>query len=208
MVYSRNIFNLSHDFVKYIESTNHLCIYKLNGQNVTTNVLFPKVKTLTLINCSKTGVQNVLNPNIFPNTKNINYLSAGPVEYDIYQRFRGDTQWVFPNKNYDFYNYMVDKGYGKKDDTIMKKFIASKKIIDGANGFDISFQFDLNIPEFGIINGEWWRSQFIEYLRSKGGYPALVAHNTSQEEEELEFEKNRVKFELDNIYFEDDTHMQ
>ena len=120
MVYSRNIFNLSHDFVKYIESTNHLCIYKLNGQNVTTNTLFPKVKTLTLINCSKTGVQNMLNPDIFPNTNNINYLSAGPVEYDIYRRFGGDTRWVFPNKNYDFYNYMVDKGCGKKDDTIMK----------------------------------------------------------------------------------------
>lgn len=205
---AKNIFNLSHDFVKYIESTNHLCIYKLNGQNVPAKILFPKVTTLTLINCSKTGVQNMLSPNIFPNTKYVNYLSAGPAEYDIYRRFDGRTQWVFPNKNYDFYNYMVSQGCGKKDDALMKKFIASKKIIDGANGFDISFQFDLNIPDFGIISGEWWRSQFIEYLHSKEGRSSTAVHDTSQDEEELEFEKNRVKFELDNIYFEENTHMQ
>jgi hypothetical protein len=205
---ARNIFNLTHDFVKYIESTNHLCIYKLNGQNVSAKILFPKVKTLTLINCSKNGVQNVLSSHIFPNATQINYLSAGPVEYAIYRRFGGQARWVFPNKDYDFYNYMVSQGLGKKDDTLMKRFIASKKIIDGANGFDISFQFDLNIPEFGIINGEWWRAQFVEYLRSKEGRSTVAVGGGSQDEEELEFEKNRVKFELDNIYFEDDTRMQ
>jgi hypothetical protein len=103
---------------------------------------------------------------------------------------------------------MVSQGLGKKDDTLMKRFIASKKIIDGANGFDISFQFDLNIPEFGIISGEWWRAQFVEYLGSKEGRSTLAINDISQDEEELEFEKNRVKFELDNIYFEDDTRMQ
>jgi hypothetical protein len=34
----------------------------------------------------------------------------------------------------------------------------------GKNGFDISFHFELNIPGFGITDGEWWRSQFYEYL--------------------------------------------
>jgi hypothetical protein len=205
---TKTIFNLSHDFVKYIESTNHLYIYKLNGQNVSANVLFPKVKTLTLINCSKNGVQNMLNPNVFPNTRRINYLSAAPTEYDIHRRFGNQAQWVFPNKNYDFYNYMVGQGLGKKDDTLMKRCIASKKIIDGANGFDISFQFDLNIPEFGIISGEWWRGQFVEYLQSKEGHSAVAACSMSQDDEELEFEKNRVKFELDNLYFEEEPRMQ
>ncbi len=199
MAQNKNIFRLSSDFVKYVELTNHLCIYKINGHPLPMNLKFPKVKTLTLINCSKTGVQNMLTPNIFPNTKHINYLSVQPGEWDIHRRFSNGPKWVFPNKNYDFYNYMVNEGLGKKDDALIKRFIASKKIVDGANGFDISFQFDLHIPEFGIINGEWWRTQFTEYLRSKEISGGGVLH----ELEEIESEKNRVKFELDNIYFDE-----
>ena len=89
-------------------------------------------------------------------------MSTG--NYAFHHRFTPNTKWVFPDKNYEYYNFMVEMGYGKKDPELLKRYIANKKIVDGKSGFDISYEFDLNIPDYDIVNGEWWRTQFYEYL--------------------------------------------
>lgn len=156
--------NLNKDFVNYIKQTKNLCIYKLGDYNIPQNIFFPNADSLTLINCNSNGVHKILDPRYFPNLNTINYLSMSTGNYAFHHRFSPSTKWVFPDKNYEYYNFMVAMGYGKKDPELLKRYIANKKIVDGKSGFDISYEFDLNIPEYGIVNGEWWRTQFYEYL--------------------------------------------
>jgi hypothetical protein len=58
---------VSQDFVKHIESTPNLCMYKLGSHYIPDSVIFPKAESVTLINCSRNGILNVLTPRVFPN---------------------------------------------------------------------------------------------------------------------------------------------
>ncbi len=192
---------LSTEFVKHIESTKDLCIYKFSVFSIPQSVIFPNARYLTLINCSKTGISNILNPDIFPNINTINYLSTNS-DKDLHTRFPSDVKWVFPDKNYDFYNFMVELGYGKKDSNIIKEYIHNKRILDGKNGFDISYEVDINVPNYGIVNGAWWQSQFYEYLVSMQNKGVIKKEeDVKQEEEESQLQKNKVVNELDSIDF-------
>ena len=197
--------NLSNDFVKHIDSTSNICLYKLSTHYIPNNIVFPKADTLTLINCNKVGILNILTPTIFPNLSKVNYLSTDPGDFKIYERFNDKIKWVFPNKTYDFYDFMVKTGRGTKDLELIKTYLTNKRIIDGKNGFDISFQFDLNIPGYGIIDGDWWRSQFYEYLVNKQN---IHIHkdclNPSekpiiQDDEEILLQKEYVKSSIDEL---------
>jgi hypothetical protein len=192
---------LSSEFIRHIESTNNVCVYRLGSHKFPGSICFPNAKAVTLINCSNIGVMNILDMGRFPNLSRINYLSAHPGNYDIYERFPDSMEWIFPNKDYEFYNFMVSQGRGKKDKNLIKEYISNKKIVDGKNGFDISFEFDLNIPGFGITNGNWWQSQFYEYLVMNQNKPAVAVQK--QEMEELTLEKQIVRQEIENAYFED-----
>ena len=188
---------LSNEFINHIHNTDNICLYKLGSHYIPENIIFPNVKTVTLINCNKNGILRILNPIVFPNIHKINYLSTDPGDFKIYKRFDDNIQWVFPNKTYDFYEYMVSAGRGKKNINLINEYITNKKIIDGKNGFDISFHFELNIPGFGITDGEWWRSQFYEYF--------VIKQNQSlknQDDEELELQKTIVRDSIDDVYFE------
>jgi hypothetical protein len=202
--------NLSTDFVKHIESTSNICLYKLGSHYIPHNIIFPKADSITLINCSRNGILNVLTPKVFPNLTKVNYLSTDPGDFKIYERFNDKIKWSFPNKNYEFYDFMVKTGRGTKDSQLIKKYVTNKKIIDGKNGFDISFVFDLNIPGFGITDGEWWRSQFYEYLVKKqyamnSIYPGEASSimNSSQEIEERQIERELIAEALYNCGFDD-----
>jgi hypothetical protein len=102
---------------------------------------------------------------------------------------------------------MIKSGNGKKDSSLIKRYISNKKIIDGKNGFDISFQFDLNIPGYGITNGEWYQAQFYEYLVKKqydNLTPTIVnsdKETMNQEIEELHLQKEVVKENIERVYF-------
>jgi hypothetical protein len=199
---------LSSEFKKYIESANNICVYKLGATPIVPKIIFPNAKTITLINCNKMGISNILKTETLPNLENVNYLSAHPGDYNIYNRFSDSVKWIFPNKDYDFYNNMVVKGRGKKDENLIKNYIISKKIIDGSNGFDISFEFDLSIPGYGITSGEWWRYQFYEYLaQNLYSMPPQSTNKQTvaflQEIEELQLEKEIVTSKIENIYFDD-----
>jgi len=201
-------------FIKYIDSTNNLCIYKLDSQYIPKNIIFPKADTVTLINCNKNGILNILTPSIFPNLSNINYLSTNPGDLKIYERFNNNINWIFPNKSYDFYDYMVKSGRGRKDSELINKYITSTKFIDGKNCFDISFHFELNIPGFGIVDGEWWRVQLYEYFLNKQKinnsiycmYPGekIIEYDSllTQENEELLLQKEYVKKIIDKSYYD------
>jgi hypothetical protein len=204
--------SLTPDFIKHIQSTNNVCLYKLGNHHIPENVAFPSAKTLTLINCNRDGILNIFTPNIFPNLTNVNYLSADPGDFKLYERYNDKLKWVFPNKTYEFYDFMVKSGRGKKDPELIKNYLTNKRIIDGKNGFDISFEFDLNIPDYGIVNGEWWRSQFYEYLVKQQNinkysdcvYPGEIPSiSIKQEIEEARIEKEIVAEKLYNSSFED-----
>lgn len=204
--------NLSKDFVNHIDSTHNLCVYKLGSHYIPNHIFFPKVENITLINCSRDGILNILNPNIFPNLSKVNYLSASPGNFEIYERFDDKIKWIFPNKSYEFYDFMVKTGRGIKDSQLIKNYIVHKKIRDGKNEFDISFHFDLNIPGFGIVDGEWWSSQFYEYLLQKQYiyqykdcmYPGEKI--MIQDDEEMLLQKEYVKSSIDSFYFDHITN--
>jgi hypothetical protein len=191
---------LCHRYINYINTTNNLCLYKFCN-SIPSGLFFPKTTTLTLINCSKNGVSNILNPKIVPNLKNINYISSDPSN-NIYDRFSDSIEWVFPNKNLDFYNNMVSTGRGKKCNNLINEYVASKRIIDGSGKFDIAFEFDLKIPEYGIVNGNWWSSQFNNYL-VQHSYNLKTQISDAEElhlvyaAEEMELEKERVAAETE-----------
>lgn len=203
--------NLSKLFVNYIENTSDLCIYKLGIYSIPNNLYFPKANTLTLINCSN-GVLNILHPSIFPNLNTINYLSAGTKLGLLNNRFNSNIKWNFPNKNYDYYNLMIQMGNGRKDPELINKYIKDKKIINGKNSFDISYELNLNIPNYGTINGEWWKRQFEEYLNYKDmelkSSPQIVDTiytfteevTIKQEIEELELQKEIVMNEINRAF--------
>lgn len=206
---------LSNEFVNHIQTSNNICIYKLGSHCIPNNIIFSNAQNLTLINCSRIGILNIFTPTIFPNLSNVNYLSADPGDFKIYEKFNDKISWAFPNKTHDFYDFMVKSGRGKKDSELLKQYVTNKKIIDGKNGFDISFEFDLIVPDYGIVNGEWWRSQFYEYLVKQQNintytncmYPGESPKLTfNQELEEKELEKEIVAEKLYNCNFEDITN--
>lgn len=166
-------------FSKYIENTSDVVIYKLGDHHISSNIIFPNAHTATLINCSKTGVFNILMPHFFPNLKKINYMSTHPGNYNISKRFK-NVDWIFPDKDYDFYDYMIKNREGKKDNNLLSSYLKNKRIIDGQNGHDISYYFDIYIKDFykynsslvddavgDKIEGEWLRNQFYEYCVKK-----------------------------------------
>lgn len=190
---------LSNEFVNHIQTTNNICIYKLGSHCIPNNIIFSNATHLTLINCSKIGILNIFTPNIFPNLTDVNYLSSNPGNFKIYENFNDKIKWTFPNKIHDFYELMVKSGRGKKDSELLKQYVTNKKIIDGKNGFDISFEFDINIPEYGIVSGQWWQSQFYEYLVSQQN---TQQSESNQEIEEQILQKNKVMDTVDNIDFD------
>ena len=207
-LFSLNI-ALNKTFVNHIEHTHNLCIYKLGNVPLPSNLIFNKAETVTLINCNKFGINSILIPDIFPNLKRINYLSAHPGNYDIYKRFNDNIEWFFPNKRYDFYEYMMALGFGKKDNSLISQYIVNKQIIDGKTDFDISYKFDLQIPNYNIVDSEWYRQQFYEYIVKKhneenqsGCNNVNKSNHLLQELEELHLQQEVVKKNMLHDVFE------
>lgn len=161
---------LTYKFVKAIETTSDLVVYKLGSiKTLPSNLVFPAAKTATLINCDRTGVFNILTENAFPSLERIHYLSTHPSDFNIHKRFKTNpkVQWVFPEKEYAFYTYILNLGKGHRDPTLLSKYLKNKRIIDGAGDFDISYLFDIQVPGLGCVEGEWYRNQFHEYCVQK-----------------------------------------
>ncbi len=155
------------DISKYLTTAKNVVIYKLDSQKIASTVQFQTAEIATVINCTPRGVFEILTPNTFPNITAIHYLSAHPGQDAIYERFPKHVRWCFPNKNYQFYDAMVELGRGQKYQTLIDKYLTNKRIVDGAAPFDISYNFDLILPGYGTQDGEDYKRRFEAYCQKK-----------------------------------------
>ena len=143
---------ISNTFLKYITRASNVCIYQFGNQKISSTLQFPQARTVTLINCSRDGVNRILTPSIFPNMREIHYLSAHPGQVDIYQRFSRPITWIFPNSDYIFYKCMIEAGLGRVENRLISTYIQS---VDQ----------DLCIPQYGMTIGEPYRARLHHYLQ-------------------------------------------
>jgi hypothetical protein len=150
-------------FLWHFQRTRHLCVYQyqyLKTCPLPTTLFFPYVTTLTLIDCSRRGVSHLLFPERFPQLKEIRYLSGHPGIYNIYERFPKSVSWVFPNRDYAFYNCMVEAGIGKKNNDLILSYIMGQKVKDNMTYFDI------HVPGYGHTDGNFYQSHMHHYFQN------------------------------------------
>jgi hypothetical protein len=162
---------LSRDFLKYITQTTNVFAYKLNAEYISPNVIFPNASAVTLINCSSTGVSNILKPRIFPNLTTINYLSLHPGDLTIAGRFVNEAtkintvKWVVPNTKHPFYTQLVEANVADIDENLIETFIYNKK--NQKNQKNRLIEFNLHVHGYDIIDGGLYRAQFTQFLSMK-----------------------------------------
>jgi hypothetical protein len=130
-----------------MNNTSHLVLYRIKSQFIHNQIVFPNVNTLSLVHCHQIGIKRILNSYVFPNLREIQYLSTHPGEYDIYHRIHPNIKWIFPNYSFGFYDSMFEAGRGIKSDLLIPNNIKDMRIINE------STYFNLHIPNYYIING-------------------------------------------------------
>ena len=150
---------ISNTFLKYITRTSNVCIYQFGNQKISPTLQFPHARTVTLINCSREGVNRILTPSIFPNMCEVHYLSAHPGQVDIYQRFSRPISWIFPNSDYIFYKCMIEAGLGRVENRLISTYI------DSIDQDQKKIYADLCLPGYGLTIGEPYRERLHHYLR-------------------------------------------
>jgi hypothetical protein len=149
---------LCNTLARYIQHVPDLCVYQLGADKISSRLVFPKVHTLTLIQCSRVGVSRILHPTIFPNLQRVHYLSAHPGGSEIHLRFPKSVKWLFPNLQFPFYECMIEGGYGRVENRLIQHYIqyVSKR--------DNGIQVDLNLPGYGLCNGSWYHYQIRDFF--------------------------------------------
>lgn len=156
------------NFKQYFETTHNLFVYKLGSNiRIPSTLQFPNAKTATLINCSREGVFQILTPHAFPNLQTIQYISAHPGQFQIYKRFSDTVQWILPDKSYEFYETLVHLKKGHKDSALINRCLLNKRILDGISPFDVTYEFDLNLPDVGVVAGDVYKKAFDQYCKQK-----------------------------------------
>jgi hypothetical protein len=149
---------VSSTLLHYFKRTTNLCIFKLGSHRLPPTLCFPKASTVTLINCSREGVSNILKPSIFPDLNQIHYLSTHPGTFDLHTRFPKSVSWLFPNPRYAFYKCMMEAGFGRIENRLINTYVRQFS----KNSHMI--QIDLHIPGFGTVDGSWYANQMKQYL--------------------------------------------
>ena len=150
---------ISNTFLKYITRASNVCIYQFGNQKISPTLQFPQARTVTLINCSREGVNRILTPSIFPNMREVHYLSAHPGQVDIYQRFSRPISWIFPNSDYIFYKCMIEAGLGRVENRLISTYI------DSIDQDQKKIYADLCLPDYGLTIGEPYRMRLHHYLQ-------------------------------------------
>ena len=146
---------ISSTLLHYLHRTPNLCLYQLGKKALPPTLFFPKVSTLTLIQCSRQGISHVVRPSIFPNLKEIHYLSGHPGQFDLHRRFARPIQWLFPPVSYPFYHCMTEAGYGRVESRLFRTYVH----------YFAKNRIDLNISGMGYTDGNWYCNQFNQYLK-------------------------------------------
>lgn len=134
-----------------------LCLFRIQSEALSPVMCFPHVHAVSLIHCSRKGVSNVLTPERFPNLKTVQYLSAHPGQADIHRRFSKKIEWIFPHRNYAFYDCMMEAGLGRIDPQLLHRYLYQLRLHP--------YKARLNLPGYGICDGEQYRSQMIRFLQ-------------------------------------------
>jgi len=166
-------------FLKYMNTTSHLVLYQLKSQSIHNHLEFLNVNKLSLVHCHQFGIERILKSDIFPNLKEIHYLSTHPGKYDIYRNLSPNVKWIFPNYSFGFYDTMIESGRGIKNDLLIPNHITDFKQIYQ------SIYFDLYLPNYGIMDGYYYLSLQNMFLQEKYG-------------NELQY--NKVSFENSDKY--------
>jgi len=151
--------------LQYIKRVNNLCLYRFDHIAMSPSISFPKAQTVTLINCGRAGISQILTPTIFPNLRQIHYLSAHPGDVGIYTRFPKNVSWLFPNVKYPFYNCMIEAGHGRVENRMIPIYLHHLT----KRGNYVSME--VNLPGYGICNGDWYRDQFYRYISQPRDLP-------------------------------------
>jgi hypothetical protein len=160
--------SVSPKLLQYFQNTHNLFVYKLSpATRIPSTLQFPKANTATLINCTREGVFQILTPHTFPALQTIQYISAHPGNFSVFKRFSDTVEWIFPDKQYSFYEYVIQQGKGRKDSALIERCLLNKRILDGESPFDITYEFDLHLPEYGVIGGEAYKQEFEAYCDTK-----------------------------------------
>jgi hypothetical protein len=136
-------------------------LYQINPfgwQSLSTSLIFPYAKAVSLIDCNQYGVSELLRPERFPQLERIYYLSGKPHSTTIHRQFEKRVQWIFPNYDYQFYNCMMEAGYGIKDNNLILSHILRKKLLQGQTHFDI------HLPGYGPICGSYYQAVMYNHI--------------------------------------------
>ena len=187
---------VSSTILYHLQRTSNICLYQIgNGKlAVPASLFFPMARTVTLIHCTPEGVSGILQPSIFPNLDQVHYLSAHPGSFDIHKRFRKPITWLFPNYQYDFYRCMIEAGFGKVENRLIRTYI--HKFTEYSNGF----QVDINLPGIGYTDGMWYKQQIQNYFSQKKLHTCLV--QTVPDEYSYLYTPNPYVFDEPDPYFE------
>ena len=142
----------------HVQQTSHLCLYQLCKKPVPPTLFFPKVKTVSLINCSSTGISNILRPSIFPNLDEVHYLSAHPGRFDLHIQFQKPISWVFPNLRYAFYQCMIEAGHGRVENQLISTYI--QQFVK----FPRRTEMMIYLPGYDVIAGSEYARHLRQYL--------------------------------------------
>ena len=148
-------------FTYYFQRARHLSVYQytyLTPRVLPATLIFPYVTKLTLIDCSRSGISHLLYPSRFPKLEEIHYLSGHPGHYTIYERFPKSVKWVFPNRDYAFYNCMLEAGYGEKNNHIISSNIYGIKAVHPM------ISFNIHIPGHGMRDGSFYKTHMYQYF--------------------------------------------
>lgn len=153
-------------FFRYMESTRHLVLYRLDSNHSIPSTLFmPYVDTLTLIDCKPDMISSILYRHYFPHLQRIHYLSLPPSDTEIHKRFTniGFLGWTFPiiSQPYPFYDHMTEAGFGRKDNGLITNYIACHRPCSSKS------VFDLYLPQRGIVSGQFYIDQQQLFFKKK-----------------------------------------
>jgi len=155
----------------------HVHLYQINPfgwQSLSSSLIFPYAKEVSLIDCNPCGVSELLRPERFPQLERIYYLSGKPRSTTIHRRFEKRIQWIFPNYNYPFYNCMMEAGCGIKDNHLILSHILRKKLLHGETHFDI------HLPGYGPICGAYYQAVMYNHIadtKQTISYDSTIQYN-------------------------------
>jgi len=142
--------------IEYIYSvlgrTSTLCLYN-HSQRIP--IVFPKVQTLALVQCTK--INEFVLPSVFPNLRTIHYLSTPPVSY----KRIANVKWIFPSMSHPFYQGMMEAGIGRIDYDLVSRYIT------GIKHTEDGIETTLWVPDYGIIDADVYQHYVDHYIKNK-----------------------------------------